>query len=75
MRHLASEIALGRLAGNLENFLFLPFPTPSERSVDLMSAQVKLHSIPDNSPLKVLLLRKCMRRIDKLKSFGIEQVR
>lgn len=50
-------------------------PRSIESSVDAMAAQVKLHSIPDNSPLKVLLLRKCMRRIDKLKSFGIEQVR
>jgi len=40
-----------------------------------MSSQVILHSIPDNSPLKVLLLRKCLRRVDKLKVFGIEKVR
>jgi hypothetical protein len=40
-----------------------------------MAAQMNLHSIPDNSPLKVLLLRKCLRRMDKLKSFGIEKVR
>lgn len=41
----------------------------------VMSGQFHLHSIPDHSPLKVLLLRKCLRRIDKLKSFGIEKVR
>lgn len=35
---------------------------------------VTLNVVPDDNPYSKLLLGKCIRRVDKLKSFGIEKV-
>lgn len=41
----------------------------------LMSGGIKLHTIPDRNPYLTLLLAKCIRRVDRLKAFGIEKVK
>jgi hypothetical protein len=40
-----------------------------------MAQQIKLNVLPDDYPIKTVLLRKCIKQLEKLKQFGAHQVR